>query len=226
MAEQAYFTTDFFRFLRDLSRNNNREWFTENKPRYESAVLGPAVRFVQEMGPKLSEISPRIVSDARPFGGSVARIYRDTRFSKDKSPYKTAVGIHFSHESAGSSEEHLPGFFLHLAPGESMLYSGVWHPSPGALKKIRDAIVGQGPAWGRIRRAGLEIEGESYARVPAGYDQAHPFATDLKRKDFFASLSFTDAEVTGSRFGSAFVASCKKLDPLNRFVADAMQLPW
>ncbi len=225
MSEPASFPPDFFRFLRDLKNQNNREWFAEHKTRYERAVLGPAVRFVAELGPKLAEISPRLVWDARPFGGSVSRIYRDTRFSKDKSPYQTAVGIHFSSESSGASEGHLPGFFLHLAPGDSTVYSGIWHPRPPALKQIRDAIVKSPSSWGRIRKR-LEIEGESYARVPAGYDPGHRFATDLKRKDFFASLSFRDAEVTSPKFPATFLAAARKLDPLNRFVADAIRIPW
>ena len=221
----AYFTPELWRFLRELSRNNNRPWFQENKTRYEEAVQQPAVRFIEGMGPAMAGFSSHLIADPRPFGGSLMRIYRDTRFSKDKSPYKTGVGIHFSHDGVGHGE-HLPGFFFHIGAGESELYSGMWHPEPPQLKKIRDAIVRSPAAWGRVVGKGLEIGGESYARVPAGYDPDHKYADDLRRKDFFAGRSITDAQVISPRFGEIFVRLCKELDPLNQFLAKAVGVPW
>jgi uncharacterized protein (TIGR02453 family) len=222
----APFGPDLFGFLRELAKNNNREWFTANKARYEKSVLEPAVRFVEEMGPQLTRFSSHLVADARPFGGSISRIYRDTRFSKDKSPYKTGVGIHFSHEDASKTEDHLPGFYLHLEPAESMVASGIWRPAPPALKRIRDEIVRDSAGWAKVLRTSPPNGGESYARVPAGYDPAHPRAEDLKRKDFFASVGLKDSEVAGGRFESAFLAACTKIDPLNRFLAKATGIPW
>ncbi|MCI4365284.1 MAG: DUF2461 domain-containing protein [Thermoplasmata archaeon] len=223
--EERYFETDAFKFLSDLSRNNNREWFQKNKARYENAVQTPALRFIEAMGLRLSKLSPHIVADARPFGGSLSRIYRDTRFSKDKAPYKTHVGIHFAHDRA-TKEENLPGFFLHLAPGESMVASGVWHPVPSALKRIRDSIVASPTKWKKVLDGGLAIEGESYVRVPVGYDAEDPHSDDLRRKDFFATRPIPDREVVGVRFGTTFEAACRQLDPLNAFLADAVGVPW
>ena len=220
------FTPDLFQFLRDLARHNARDWFQANKGRYEASVLGPSVRFVDEVGPQLARLSRHVVADARPFGGSVSRIYRDTRFSKDKSPYRTNVGIHFSHEDAEKSEAHLPGFYLHLAPGESMVASGVWHPDPAGLKRIRDSIVADPPGWRRVLRTSPPSGGESYVRVPPGYDPAHPFADDLRRKDFFATVSFRDTQVTSPAFRRTFVAACRTIDPLNRFLARALGVAW
>ncbi len=223
---EPYFTTDLFRFLRELAKNNNRGWFQANKARYEESVLTPSVRFVEEVGPGLARLSPQIVADARPFGGSVSRIYRDTRFSKDKSPYRTNVGIHFTHAMSRKTEEHLPGFYLHLAPSESTVYSGVWHPAPAGLTRIRDAIVSDPRVWSRVVRRSPPKGGESYVRVPAGYDPAHPFADDLRRKDFFASEEFKDAQVTSRNFDRIFLSACARLDPLNQFLARALNVPW
>lgn len=223
---ETYFSPDLLRFLRELAKNNNRDWFQANKSRYEESVLQPSVRFVGQIGPRLARISPHLVADARPFGGSVARIYRDTRFSKDKSPYRTNVGIHFSHEKASEGEEHLPGFYLHLSPGECAVYSGAWHPAPPGLKRIRDAIVSDPQGWSKVVRGSPPSGGESYVRVPAGYDPSDKFADDLRRKDFFASLEFKDAEVSSSSFGRTFVSACTRLDPLNQFLARALAVPW
>ncbi|MCI4368806.1 MAG: DUF2461 domain-containing protein [Thermoplasmata archaeon] len=223
---EPYFGPDLFTFLRELSRNNRRDWFLKNKARYESSVQAPAVRFIEAMGAPLERVSHHLVADARAFGGSLGRIYRDTRFSKDKSPYRTTVGIHFSHEGAKGSGEHFPGFYLHIAPGESMVYSGVWRPEAPAATRIRQAIVSRSAEWAKLRRHGIEVEGDSYARVPAGFDKDHPMAEDLKRKDFYARRAFKDSEVTGPKFGSVFLAACKGLDPLNRFLAEAMGVDW
>ena len=223
--EERYFGPEAMRFLRALARNNNREWFQRNKSRYESDIQGPAVRFIDAMGPRLARLSPHIVADARPFGGSLSRIYRDTRFSKDKSPYKTHVGIHFGHDAAGKGD-NLPGFFFHLAPGESMVASGIWHPAPPALKRIRDAIVASPAVWRAVLLHGLKIGGESYVRVPAGYDPHHTFAEDLRRKDFYSMHPLSDAQVAGSEFGVTFENACRELDPLNGFLARATGVPW
>jgi uncharacterized protein (TIGR02453 family) len=221
----GYFGPDSIRFLRELARNNNREWFQRNKARYESAIQEPALRFISEAGARLAPFAPHLVADARPFGGSLSRIYRDTRFSKDKSPYKTHVGIHFAHEAAEARGRNLPGFFLHLAPGESMVAAGIWHPLPPDLTRIRDSIVAAPSDWGRVLARKIEIGGESYVRVPAGYPPTHRYADDLRRKDFYASRPFSDAVVTGPKFGTAFETACRGLNPLNRFLAKALQVP-
>src|SRR3989442_15853382 len=128
MEPDPYFTPASFAFLKELEKNNNREWFTKNKARYEEAVQAPALRFIRDAGVKRKALTPYLVADARPFGGSMMRIYRDIRFSRDKSPYRTVVGIHFSHKGAAAKMDSLPGFFVHLEPGESRGMSGGWQP--------------------------------------------------------------------------------------------------
>ena len=113
MAARRYFTIQTFRFLKDLKENNSRPWFHENKGRYEEHVKEPALRFIEDLDPLLQKVSPHFMATPR----SLFRIHRDTRFSKDKSPYKTHTGIQFRHEA--SKDAHAPGFYLHLQPGES-----------------------------------------------------------------------------------------------------------
>ncbi|MGH8875660.1 MAG: DUF2461 domain-containing protein, partial [Acidimicrobiia bacterium] len=120
------FSPALFSFLRDLEANNEREWFKANKDRYERHVKEPALQFVADIAPHLRRISTHLVADPRPAGGSLFRIQRDTRFSKDKSPYKTYVGIRFGHEAGG--DVHAPGFYLHLEPGSCYFGMGVWQP--------------------------------------------------------------------------------------------------
>ncbi len=155
----SYFTPEFFGFFRALRKNNNKEWFTANKERYEAVVQEPAVRFIRDAGARLQKITPYLVADARPFGGSLSRIYQDIRFSPDKGPYKTHIGIHFWHAKASPPEHMTPGYFLHVEPGES----GVRRLAPGTAcaqenprsnrrgaEHLEKSPPGQDPARGRV----------------------------------------------------------------------------
>ena len=227
MAEpQRYFGPGFFEFFRSLAKNNRKEWFEANKGRYEEVVLDPAVRFVRDAGARLKKISPHLVGEAKPYGGSISRIYRDIRFSPDKSPYKTHIGIHFWHDKAGPPEHMTPGYFLHLESGESSVHSGVWQPDPPILKKIRDRIVQDPNSWKVVLRSKIELGGESLKRPPPGYDPNHPAIQDLRRRDFIAGHRFRDAEVTSPKFLEDFVEACEAMDPLNAFLSKSMGLPW
>jgi uncharacterized protein (TIGR02453 family) len=165
------------------------------------------------------------VADARPSGGSMFRIYRDTRFSRDKSPYKTHVGIHFFHESAKSAPS-VPGFYLHLQPGHCLAAAGIWHPDPAALGRVREAIAAGSPEWKALKRAKLPIEGGSLKRPPRGFAPDHPFIEDLKRTDFVTSLRLTDAEIRAPGFITTFANTCRKMSPLVKFVSHSLGLAW
>src|SRR5215813_6683799 len=173
----AHFSSDLFDFLRRLKKNNNREWFAKNKARYQQAVVEPALSFITDFSPNLYEMSPHFVADARPTRGSLFRIYRDTRFSHDKKPFKTHIGIHFSH--AKGKDAHAPVFYLHLEPGRCFAAAGIWHPDNRALTKIRTAIVSQPEEWKRARGK-LSLEAEKLKKPPRGFDSCHPFIEDLK----------------------------------------------
>ena len=139
MPSTAQLRPELTKFLRQLAKNNNREWFQKNKERYEGEVRDPLLRFVEAFGPRLQKISPHFVADPKKMGGSLFRIYRDTRFSRDKSPYKTFCGVQFRHERA--KDVHAPGFYLHIQPDEVFVGVGLWHPEGDTLRLIRDAIV-------------------------------------------------------------------------------------
>src|SRR5215475_9583583 len=139
------FDPEFFRFLAELAENNDRDWFAANKDRYEAEVLEPALAFIEDFGYRLTEISPHMRADPRRMGGSLFRIYRDTRFSKDKTPYKTHTGMHFRHVAA--KDVHAPGYYLHLAPDSVFAGAGIWRPDTQTCNKIREAIVAKPRAW-------------------------------------------------------------------------------
>src|SRR6202011_5838365 len=126
-------------------RNNNRDWFQKNKPRYEADVREPALHFIEDVGPRLKRLSSHLVADPRPVGGSLFRVNRDIRFAADKSPYKTAVGMSFGHDRG--REGPAPGFYLHLEPVESFAGGGIHMADTATLTRIRDAIVADAAAW-------------------------------------------------------------------------------
>jgi uncharacterized protein (TIGR02453 family) len=225
---KASFTPELFAFLADLRENNNREWFTANKHRYEEALLEPALDFVADFAPHLEKISPHLRAEPRPSGGSLFRIYRDTRFSKDKTPYKTNVGIHFRHEQA--KDAYAPGFYLHLSPGEVFAGGGIWHPGTAAALRIREAIVADPDGWERATRTRafaktFTLGGDSLKRPPAGFDAAHPFVDDLKRKDFFGWTQLSEQQVTAPGFVADYARLCRDVWPLMRFLCEALELP-
>lgn len=225
MPHEPYFTPRLFAFLRELKRNNTREWFQANKARYVAEVQQPMLRFIADFAAPLGRISRSFDADPRPVGGSMFRIHRDTRFGRDKSPYKTHVAAHFRHR-ATSKDVHGPGFYFHLEPGECFIGGGIWRPEPPVLKQLRDAIAWDSEGWRKVRRRVREIEGEQLTRPPPGYDADHPFIDDLRRKSYFASVPFSDAEACAADFLAARAAACKAFAPLMAFLTEAVGLEW
>lgn len=219
---------DLLRFLGELRAHNERDWFQANKERYEKSARDPFLRFLTELAPKIKKLSPHFVVDASPTGGSMMRIYRDTRFSKDKSPYKTMVAAHFQHHKG--KDGAMPAFLLRLTPGDSMVGAGIWQPEPAALKKIRDHIVAHTKIWQRVtsgRQLGTGcVMGEALKRPPAGYDANHPNIEDLKRKDFGLGVPITDAAVTRADFLDTVVEGLRTAAPFLEFLTKAMGLPF
>jgi uncharacterized protein (TIGR02453 family) len=222
MAE-AVFPPDTLRFLKQLKAHNEKPWFDANKARYE-AIREAGLAFVEEAALALPSVSRQVEADPRAVGGSMMRIYRDVRFSKDKAPYKSHLAFGFHHREMGE-ERAAPGYYLHVEPGGSQLCAGVWRPGTQDAARIRAAIAQDPKGWAKARGK-LEFMGESLARVPKGLPADHPHAEDLRRKDFVACLPLTDKQVTGPRFMEGFVAGCKAMAPLNAFLADALDVPW
>jgi uncharacterized protein (TIGR02453 family) len=223
--ESALFTPALFRFLRELKRNNEREWFNANKGRYEADVKAPMLRFIGAFAEPLGRLNKHLLADPRPVGGSMFRIYRDTRFAGDKSPYKVNVGAHFRHRDC-TRDVHSPAFYLHLQPGESFAAAGLWHPDPDSLRKVRDRIVSHARAWKALREGGIEVAGEALVRVPQGFSPDHPWADDLRLKDFYTWEPLADREVCAPDFLDRYAGACRRALPLMAFLTRAVELPW
>jgi uncharacterized protein (TIGR02453 family) len=228
MASQSYFSRNLFAFLSELSTHNKRDWFQNNKARYEAHVREPFLRFIGDLGPRLHTINRHIVVDPSPVGGSMMRIYRDIRFSKDKSPYKMSVAAHFWHEKG--KEGATPAYYLHVEPGGSLIGAGIWRPEPAALKKIRDTIVKDPKRWKRItfeRQLGSDckLTGETLQRPPRGYDPNHCLIEDIKRKDFTVGRSVSDQEVLRRDFLDITLGAFRKTAPFLDFLSEAVGLP-
>lgn len=221
----GHFGLGLFEFLQDLAAHNDRRWFEANRQRYEREVKQPLLRFITDFGPRLRTVSRSFLADPRPVGGSMFRIYRDTRFSRDKSPYKTHAAAHFRHRDGGT-DVHAPGFYLHLAPDGSFGGGGLWHPDPAALKKVRDRIVGRPSAWKAVLDGGVAIDGAALKRPPAGYAPDHRFVEDLKRKDLYTMTQFSKGEVSAPDFLDRYVGACRAAAPLVRFLTNALELSW
>ena len=219
---KSYFTPQLFTFLEQLRRNNRRPWFLKHRDEFEEVARQPSLRFITDLRLRMREISPWLVADPKPNGGSLFRIYRDVRFSKDKRPYKWHIGMNFWHASA-SETVHAPGLYLHLDPQESFIAGGVWHPDPRSLARIRDAIASNPESWKKAKR-GLELGGDSLSRPPRGYVANHPAIEDLKRKDVIASLDLSRRQICGAKFMDEFLGSARKLVPLLAFLSNALRL--
>ena len=224
----AYFTRETFAFLKDLAEHNERDWFEANRPRYEAHVKEPAQRFILAVGEELDRISPHLRADPRPVGGSLFRIYRDVRFSKDKRPYKTHTGIQFRHHRG--KDAHAPGLYLHIEPRSCFLGLGAWRPAGPALRKIRTALVEDPDGWraatGRPFRDTFELGGDSLSRGPRGFDADHPLAEDLKRKDFIAFRSLPQSFVTGHEVVEETLGLAERGVPFMRFLCRALEVPF
>ena len=229
MAKQPYFTPEFFKFLNQLKRHNNRDWFLKNKHRYESDVRDPFLKFIEDFRPRLHKISPHFIADPRRSGGSLLRIYRDLRFRPDADPYKTMAAGRFPH--VAWKQVSAPGFYLHLETDKSFLASGLWHPDPETRNTIRAAIVKNAAPWKKILsgkkfKAVCELSGEMSSRMPPGYDPEHPLAEDLKRKDFITFTSFTDEQVCASDFLDHVTDYVEGVAPFMKFLTQSLGLPW
>ena len=193
------FGPGLLKFLRELQENNKKPWFEQNKSRYEEQVREPALNFIRAMAPHVHKLSPHLLAIDKKVGGSMMRIHRDVRFSGDKSPYKTNLGIQFRHESG--KDVHAPGLYFHVDPKDVFLGAGMWHPDSQALAGVRRAIDEEPSAWKRVRdnkrfREVWTLEGDSLKTAPRGYAKDHPLLDDLRRKDHIAVVRLKKSDVT------------------------------
>ena len=219
-AEAPSFSPALFAFLEELEAHNEREWFNANKARYEEEIKEPALAFIEDIGYRLPEVAPHLTADKR----SLFRIYRDTRFSKDKTPYKTHVGLYFRH--ARNTDTDTAGMYLHLEPGSVFMGAGIWHPGTPALKRIRDAIVARPAAWSSAVQAVAptweQSEGDKLKRAPTGYPADHPLVEDLKRRSFAVTSKLSQRQATASGFLDEVQERAAAARPYMAFICSAL----
>lgn len=225
------FGYDFFDYFKELKINNNRGWFNANKSRYENEIAAPCLDFIEAMQGPLADVSPHFCAIPKKIGGSMFRIYRDTRFSKDKTPYKTNAGLHFRH--ALGKDAHAPGFYLHLANDEIFMGAGLWKPPAPALAQIRDAIDKKSKEWQAaksdrsfVKSIGKLGEGNPLVRAPKGYDEGHSMIEDLKKRSFFMVAQGTHKQAARSDFVDHAGGVFKCASPVVRFLTRAVDAPF
>jgi len=208
-------------FLNLLKLNNNREWFNENKELYLKAKDN-VVNFVEKLIQEISGFDEEILKiDANK---ALFRIYRDTRFSLNKQPYKTNFGV-----SLGMKKGKKAGYYLHIEPGKSFLAGGVYQPESADLKVIRNEIALNGPEFLKILEEenlrnnfrGLSVENK-LQRVPAGFDKDHPMAEFLKLKSFTVSHPISDEALMKTGAEKDFAMVYKAMKPLNDFLGASL----
>jgi len=221
-----YFDGATFKFLQQLSRNNNREWFTANKAGYEASVRRPALALITDLAEPLAAISPKFRAVPKAVGGSLFRIQRDTRFSNNKLPYKTWIGLRFFHERGRDGDA--PLFYLHIEPGNSFVGGGLWHPQTAALRRIRDYLIANPASWKALctqaQKRGFAWGGESLQRAPRGYEPDHELIEHLKRKDFVLSRRLSDDEVVSDQFARTVITAFDQVAALVDWLCDAVEI--
>ncbi|MCP5208386.1 MAG: DUF2461 domain-containing protein [Hahellaceae bacterium] len=224
------FPVEFFTFFEKLKQNNNREWFTENKPAYEKYVVAPMQSFIVTFEPRLVGISPHFIASPKKVGGSMFRIHRDVRFAKDKRPYKEHAACQFRHEAG--KDAHAPGYYLHLATDGVVAGAGVWLPAADKLLKIRQRIVDKASLWQQVLEAGemrvfVEgIEGETLVRPPKGFSVEERHLQDIKRKSFIVKRRFSLQQAQSAEFLSEVADTYLSAAPLMRFLCAAVEVSY
>ncbi len=229
MSEFNGFPKDFFAFYKALKKNNNRDWFNANKERYHEVVVKPMCEYISSMASHLEAISPHYSADPRPHGGSMFRIYRDTRFSNDKTPYKTHAACHFRHRAG--RDAHAPGFYLHIDTDAISIGGGIWLPPARQLGLIREFIADNPSAWAELIRspevsAMGGVQGDSLQRPPRGFAVDARHVEDLKRKSFYLMAGAGKELALGPELVTESARIFRVAARLNHFISDALGLPF
>lgn len=221
-------------FLRQLKRNNRREWFQGHRDEYEGEVLGPLRALVEEMDVRFGSFAAEFHGDPK---RSIFRIHRDVRFSKDKSPYKTHAAAWFSHRNAShgvGSETHGggAGFYVHIEPGASMVAGGIWMPPRPTLNRLRDSIAARPALFAKSmaapafkRRFGALSTEAMLKRLPRGFDPGHPAEPWLRYQSFTVHAMLEDADVVDRRLADRVQRDFTTMLPFVRWLNDALGYP-
>lgn len=213
------FSEETYRFLRGLKRHNDREWFLERKDLYMRVVRAPMEALVEHLGRRLGRFAPEFTANPKT---SIYRIYRDVRFSPDKSPYKTHIAAVFPHRDLG---KHVgAGFYVHVAPEDVFAGGGLYRPGTRELQAVRNRLAHDPGRFRRLIRAPKfhrmfsELSGEQLSRVPRGFPADHPAGDLLRYRQFLAGRSFPAASPMSARFADEVVETFRVLLPLCRFL--------
>ncbi|KAF1710583.1 TIGR02453 family protein [Pseudoxanthomonas kalamensis DSM 18571] len=224
----TYFSKDSFKFLRGLARHNDKAWFAAHKHEYEEYVRQPFLRLLTDLQPDLAAVSPHFQADTRAVGGSLFRIYRDARFSSDKSPYKPWQGARLFHERR--KQVPAPSFYLHLQPGHCFVGAGLWHPEPDTQRRVRQFIFDNPGSWKAAahdakfrRRFDFEAD-EVLTRPPRGFPADFEFIDDLKHKNFVFWRDLDDTVMTGPRLRTTLATDLVALGPFVDYLCAALDL--
>jgi uncharacterized protein (TIGR02453 family) len=213
-----------FAFLSDLKKHNDRDWFQANKDRYLrakadfEALVGEVIRAISAFDKSIEHVDP---------AKCTFRIFRDARFAKDKSPYKTNMGAHIG--TAANKFQQRAGYYLHLEPGNCFLGGGAYRPDAKWLKAIRAAIAEDGKFFRRLITAAPfkkhfgSMSGETLIKAPQGYPPDHPHIELLRHKDFLAMKTIPDADLLKPGFVNAAAGAYKALVPFERFLNDVLE---
>jgi uncharacterized protein (TIGR02453 family) len=227
-AMATYFSDASFKFLRGLARHNDKTWFNDHKAQYEDHVRQPFLRLLTDLQPDLATVSLHFRSEPKTVGGSLFRIYRDARFSNDKSPYKSWQGARLFHER--HKLVPAPSFYLHLQPGECFVGAGLWHPEPDTQRRVRQFILDNPGSWKKaahdapFRRRFEFEESEKLVRPPRGFPADFEFIEDLKHRNFVFWRSLDDATMTGPKLRQTVAADLKALGPFVDYLCAALDL--
>lgn len=217
---------DTLQFLRELKKNNRKEWFEKNRTRYEHAKKN-FIEFASELIYGVSKFDPAILKSQLDPKKSISRINRDIRFSKDKSPYKTNL---FLIISAKGKNAHSAAYYFHLEPDSSFLGGGVYMPEPNELFKIRNQIHKKFGAWEKILKnkelQATYLEGilspETLSRIPKGFLDTSPAREYLKKKGFYVKTEMSDKQLSDSKVTSKILEKYKVVRPLIDFLNEAI----
>ena len=210
------FSDRTLRFLKDLSRHNNRDWFQEHRASYEQDVLEPALAFIEAIGPLIAKFSPTVHAEPR-VGGSMMRINRDIRFSPDKRPYKDHLDLAFRCGDAKGS----PTYWFRLRPTELVLGAGMHMLDKPELERYQKAVDADGSGRAldktvaRVERAGYDVGGEHYKRMPSGFASDHPRAALLRHNGVHAGTEIDlPTELATAKFPAFCAGHYRKMSPL------------
>jgi uncharacterized protein (TIGR02453 family) len=215
------FPTDAIRFLRELKKNNDRDWFNENKSRFETSVKEPMLQLLAALAVRMKGVHPEIELEPKK---AMYRIYRDVRFSKDKAPYKTWIAAAFTYQ--GFDRKQDAAFYFHITPEEVGVGGGLYAPAGDRLKNLRAAIDADAAELRGIlkekkfKKSFGELTGEELQRIPQGFDKEHPDADLLRKKQFLCWKALPTSVIRKAEFLDELAEDFAAMAAFVRYLAE------